>query len=170
MYPLYVAFFAAAMLASPGASAINKCVDERGKAVFQDAPCPGKGEKIEVRSATGTPPPVVPASAAAAAGAAPAAKPKLDSSTELRRIELETYLIKNKRDQVAGTNADCQRRLAQLAESKKDAANNLAGAVYETSVSSEMQSVSVMCQSKTMQLQAELQELERELRDIKARR
>ena len=158
-----------ACLAMSGqALAINKCTDARGKAVFQDAPCHGKGDKIEVRSATGTPPPAAPASAPATPGAA--AKPKLDSSTELRRIELETYLVKNKRDQVAGTNADCQRRLAQLAESKKDAANNLAGAVYETSVSSEMQSVSVMCQSKTMQLQAELQELERELREIKSRR
>lgn len=31
--------------------AINKCTDADGKVSFQDAPCTGKGEKIEVRPA-----------------------------------------------------------------------------------------------------------------------
>ena len=29
--------------------AINKCTNAKGKAVFQDAPCSGRGEQIEVR-------------------------------------------------------------------------------------------------------------------------
>ncbi|WP_199227672.1 DUF4124 domain-containing protein [Acidovorax sp. HMWF018] len=33
--------------------AVNKCTGPDGKTVFQDAPCTGKGEKIEVRPASG---------------------------------------------------------------------------------------------------------------------
>lgn len=157
-----VTVIAAALVIAGNAHAINRCIGPNGKAVFQDAPCTGQGGKIEVRPSTGTPPTPPPPNQAA--------KPKLDSGTELRRIELETYLVKNKRDQVNGANQDCQNQLARLADSKKHATNNLAGAVYESSISSEMQSVATMCQSKTAQLRAELAELERELREIKSRR
>lgn len=157
-----VTFIAAVLVLATNAHAINRCIGPNGKAVFQDAPCAGQGGEIEVRPSTGAPPPPPPSN--------PAAKQKPDSSTELRRIELETYLVKNKRDQVNGANQDCQNQLARLADSKKYASNNLAGAVYESSISSEMQSVATMCQSKTAQLRAELAELERELREIKSRR
>lgn len=157
-----VTFIAAVLVLATNAHAINRCIGPNGKAVFQDAPCAGQGGEIEVRPSTGAPPPSPPPNQAA--------KPKLDSSTELRRIELETYLVKNKRDQVNGANQDCQNQLARLADSKKYASNNLAGAVYESSISSEMQSVATMCQSKTAQLRAELAELERELREIKSKR
>lgn len=145
--------------------AINKCTNANGKAVFQDAPCSGRGEQVEVRPATGN----APAAAASQAVAAPS-KPKPDSSSELRRIELEQYLVRNKRDQVNGNLQDCQNKLDQLARRKSTANNNLAGAVLESSISSEMQSVSVMCESRNRQLRAELEDLERELRDIKAKR
>ena len=32
--------------------AINKCTDANGKVSFQDAPCVGEGEKIDVRPTT----------------------------------------------------------------------------------------------------------------------
>ena len=35
--------------------AINKCTDAQGKVSFQDAPCPGEGEQIEVRPAMPAP-------------------------------------------------------------------------------------------------------------------
>ena len=35
--------------------AINKCTDAQGKVSFQEAPCPGEGEKIEVRPAMPAP-------------------------------------------------------------------------------------------------------------------
>lgn len=44
---------AAALLAATPAWAINKCKTPEGKTVFQDAPCAGQGEKIEVRPASG---------------------------------------------------------------------------------------------------------------------
>lgn len=45
--------FAAALLAASPAWAINKCKGPDGKISFQDAPCPGQGEKIDVRPASG---------------------------------------------------------------------------------------------------------------------
>ena len=47
--------------------AVNKCTGPDGKVAFQDAPCAGKGERLEVRPASGH------AAAAAAAPSAPAA-------------------------------------------------------------------------------------------------
>jgi len=43
----------ACVLAAGPVWAINKCTDASGKVAFQDAPCAGKGEKIEVHPASG---------------------------------------------------------------------------------------------------------------------
>lgn len=61
-------FLAAALLSSAPTWAINRCTGPDGKTVFQDAPCAGKGEKIEVRPASGN---IVPPSVPAALVAAP---------------------------------------------------------------------------------------------------
>lgn len=45
--------FAAALLMAAPAWAVNKCTGADGKAVFQDAPCAGKGEALDVRPASG---------------------------------------------------------------------------------------------------------------------
>ncbi len=47
------ALLAAALAVGTPAWAINKCTGPDGKTVFQDAPCAGKGERIEVRPASG---------------------------------------------------------------------------------------------------------------------
>ena len=44
---------AAALLMAALAWAINKCKTAEGKMVFQDAPCAGEGEKLDVRPASG---------------------------------------------------------------------------------------------------------------------
>ena len=62
-------FLSAALLIAP-AWAINKCTGADGKVAFQDAPCAGKGEKLDVRPASGH-------SAPAAAGEAQARVDKL---------------------------------------------------------------------------------------------
>ena len=49
-YPLIIALLAA--LCAP-AWAINKCTGADGKVAFQDAPCIGKGEQLQVRPASG---------------------------------------------------------------------------------------------------------------------
>lgn len=49
--------------------AVNKCTDAHGKVSFQDAACPGKGEKIEVRPAMQGATLIAPAAATANEGA-----------------------------------------------------------------------------------------------------
>ena len=49
--------------------AINKCTDAKGKVSFQDAPCVGEGEKIDVRPTTRGATPVPPAAAPVGEGA-----------------------------------------------------------------------------------------------------
>ena len=77
-------FLIAALLVTP-AWAINKCTGLDGKVSFQDAPCAGKGEQVDVRPASGparaaapatTPQPRTPkVNAPAPPPAAPAAAP-----------------------------------------------------------------------------------------------
>ena len=91
--------FAAALLISAQAWAINKCKTPEGKTVFQDAPCAGQGEKIEVRPASGyavrapvsaasapapaaTTPPLAPAAPAPVAAPAAPVKTALESSAD----------------------------------------------------------------------------------------
>lgn len=86
-------FVIAALLVAAQAWAINKCKTPEGKTVFQDAPCAGEGEKLDVRPAGGhavrapataapvpvaaaaPPPPAVPAAPPAPAPIAPPAAP-----------------------------------------------------------------------------------------------
>lgn len=49
--------------------AVNKCMDASGKVSFQDAPCVGEGEKIDVRPAMKGATPVQPAPSAQKEGA-----------------------------------------------------------------------------------------------------
>ena len=47
-------FVGATLLAMAPAWAVNKCTGPDGKVAFQDAPCAGKGEKVDVRPASGS--------------------------------------------------------------------------------------------------------------------
>jgi len=64
MNPIRYAFCALALGFLAPAWAINKCTDAQGKVTFQDAACPGEGEKIEVRPSIQGVNPVQPAAAA----------------------------------------------------------------------------------------------------------
>lgn len=83
-------FLTIALWSAAPAWAINRCTGADGKTVFQDAPCTGKGEKIEVRPASGNatqqPLPVVPTSAQpqpAAPPVQPAPKAAMPSKSAL---------------------------------------------------------------------------------------
>lgn len=65
-----VLVLAAAVLLTP-AWAVNKCTGADGKVVFQDAPCSGKGEEIQIKPASGS---AARPAAAAAPQNAPAAQ------------------------------------------------------------------------------------------------
>lgn len=162
------------------AHAINKCQTPDGRTVFQDMPCvPGQGGKIEVKPASGAAPEttaiqdVPPGSAVV-----PAARPR----TEAQRIEAQADTLRKENrlhflqvralpdayaaiDQQKGR---CNGELANLRTKKQFANNNLAGATWEQSISSEMSAVVARCDSENRSLTRTLDILLKEEADIKA--
>lgn len=163
---------ASALLAASPAWAINKCKGPDGKVTFQDAPCMGQGEKIEVRPASGaTPKPAAPVAAASAPAqaAAPARKENVFGERWQRRTYLENRGIPDARAAIDGHQADCAAQQAQLASKKKRATNSLAGATWEDSISGEMQAAATTCDTRARELRAEFDSLQRELRELQAK-
>lgn len=162
---------ALALLAATPVWAINKCTGADGKVAFQDAPCAGKGEKIEVRPASGA----APKAAASAAGAtattgvaAPPAKKKEGAFGESwrRRTYLENQGVPGARGALQSNKRDCERKLADLEARKSTANNNLAGATYLQSLSAQMQAEATMCDMRSRDLSTKLQALEKELGEL----
>ena len=97
------------LLLSPGAWAINRCTGADGRVSFQDAPCPGAGEKITVRPATGWPAPPAPKAAAAPGGAGPepAQKKEVPDEDWARRTYLQNRGLPDAAAAIAAHNAQC---------------------------------------------------------------
>ncbi len=154
------AIAACALAALTPAWAINKCQGADGKTVFQDAPCAGQGEKIEVRPASGSAP---------RTGAAPAAaKEGVFGEKWQRRTYLENRGVPDARAAVGNHQRQCESQQAALAGRKRLSADNLAGATLEQSISTEMQAAATLCDSRARELRAQLESLERELRELQA--
>ena len=163
----------ACVVGASDARAINKCVGADGRVSFQDGPCPGKGEAITVRPASGAAPlPAVPASGGIDAALPPpqkrVAKEGAFGETWQRRTYLENHGVPDARAAVHGHKLACERKLAELAVQKRTANNNLAGAMYLQSISAEMQSAATMCDMRSRELSADLQVKEAELRRLQA--
>lgn len=178
----WVAAALAAWAAMP-AQAINKCINEWGRPVFQDAPCPGgRGGEIDVRPASGAakkaeaprPADAGGGAAAASAAAAPAAMTEAQrieaniakSQRERRGRELETIFIPQKRQEIEQYRQGCEAQLAELRDRKKSANNNLAGATWENSLSSEMIAVSTQCDTKMRSMRDDLEAMRSECRAL----
>lgn len=170
----------AALFSAAPAWAINKCTGLDGKAVFQDAPCAGKGEQVVVKPASGNAP-VAPAPTAAAhastatvapAGTAAAATQKKEGAfgeSWRRKTDLESHLISNAKAALNAHLKDCDAQQRQLASKKNLARNNLAGATWEQSISAEMQAAATTCDTKARDMRARLEGYEKELRDLQAK-
>lgn len=163
------------LLAASPAWAINKCTGADGKVVFQDAPCAGRGETLDVRPASGPAQqqaPAVQAGGANTPGAmpAPAAKKKEGAFGDSwqRRTYLENRGVPDARAAIAGNKAECERKHAALVARKGSANNNLAGATYLQSLAAEMQATATMCDTRARELNTQLEAMEKELRELRA--
>lgn len=173
-------FLTAVLFSAAPVWAINKCTGPDGKAVFQDAPCAGKGEQILVKPASGNAP-VAPAPTAATptstATAAPAGTPAAATQKKegafgeswRRKTDLESHLISNAKAALNAHLKDCDAQQRQLASKKNLARNNLAGATWEQSISAEMQAAATNCDTKARDMRARLEGYEKELRELQAK-
>lgn len=167
----------AVALACSGSSwAINKCVGPDGKVAFQDAPCTGRGEVLDVRPASGRapspPPPAAVLNSVEPVVGAPTSKPQSEveriegevakSQKARRKRDLEVVAIPNARLALRQHTDACSRQQAQIQSKKRSAANNMAGAVWEQSISEEMSAAARECSTRSRQLLSELDALRQE--------
>lgn len=137
-----LSILAVAMLVTTPSWAINKCIGADGKVSYQAQPCSGGTSKtINVQAAPTTVP--------KAGSGVTAAEPSSQTSEQrtLARFERDRR-IREVKDQIAGLERDVEQRnrrmqteLDALRYRKSFANNNLAGATYEQSLSTEMQAV-----------------------------
>lgn len=144
-------------LACAAASAdVYKCKKD-GKTVFSDQPCSQGAEKINVKPATGH------ADAVSEADAVAASKAFVEkTNTNAKRNALDAD-IERAQDRINSLQNGRDRELAALREKKQRANNNLAGAVWEQSISNEMIAVTDSYNSK-------ISAAERTLTDLRTKR
>ena len=162
--------FVIATAATIPAFAINKCVGADGKTVFQDVPCAGQGQIIDVKPASGTATTMSPLPSGTAPASAAAGDKKEGAFGERwqRRTYLENRGVPDARTAISSHQAQCDSQQRSLAAKKSSATNNLAGATWEQSISAEMQAAATACDTRSRDLRKQLESLEKELRDLKA--
>jgi hypothetical protein len=142
------------------AIAISKCTGPDGKTVFQDAPCAGKGEKVVVKPASGEAPQQ--ATAAGASSEGQRLQQQLNQmQSERRRRDLEIALP-NAYAERASHSAACDQELSALRAKKAMANNNLAGATWQQSLSTEMAAVASRCETRNNNITTNIEALRKE--------
>lgn len=152
-----------AMLVACGAAngQVYKC-NVGGAVLFQDRPCDGVGQKVEVRPASGT----------AASSTAPIDALRLNvKGMELeRRIkETEHQVVLGERD-INGLQAQRDRELQALQVKKSVAKNNLAGATWEQSISTEMTAVSETYRTRIQVVRDRIDGYRKDIADLRKQR
>lgn len=138
--------------------AINKCTDATGKVSFQDAACPGEGEKIEVRPAMegATPAPSMPLSAREGAFGA----------SWQRKNYLQNQGIPQARSAVERNQRECDappdEAIAQAGPLRRG--NLASGNQFAQERAAAAAKGKAACDARTEELRQQLKQLEEELR------
>ena len=159
-----------AVQATP-AWAVYRCTEPGGRVVFQEMPCPGRGTEVLVRPANPGASGTVPGAAAPAPAGTESQVERLnrlsDQMQAQRRVqELELYLLPRAQNQIAQHRAQCDREYRDLQEKKTLANNNLAGATWEQSISTEMTALAARCDSRSKELLTNLELIRSECRAL----
>ena len=160
--PMFVALMAIAMTGAADAQQLYKCL-VGGRASFQDSPCrEGAGERITVTPAA-SPPGLRGATGAATpqAGGSPADTSRdwmQEADRSARRIILADDIWRQE-VRIRAARDELEQRLERLQRKKSYANNNLAGAVWEQSISDEMMAVATAYDTQIRSLQTELEDL-----------
>ena len=163
--------FAAVLLCSAPAWAINKCIGPDGKVIFQDAPCVGKGEVLNVRPASGQ----APQSVVNTLGVKPVTEAQRierlvsQSQTERRTRDLQELWIPRAQADVLNNRQRCEQRTKELDYEKNRYTQNLAGTVHRASVTSELAAHVSVCDTKDRELKEALDTLRIECKKLECK-
>ena len=118
--------------------AINKCVDDAGKVVYQSAPCPAtaKGSEITLQKA-----PPVPVASPVDAEELKRIQQTANAMERERKLKEINRAISDTEELITDYRQAMNSELSALQQKKQLAQNNLAGATWEQSISAEMSSV-----------------------------
>lgn len=162
------------LLSSP-AWAVNKCSGPGGRIVFQDLPCQGSGETLNIRPASGRDAPQQAAAQPSGDGFA-ADKPTSElerlkqSNTrmenERKRQEIELVVLPNAYADLNNHLARCEREYRALQATKQSANNNLAGATWEQSLSQEMSALTTKCDMQSRQINNNIEEIKKQCQKV----
>lgn len=146
---------AAALLSGHVQAQVYKCT-EGGKTVFSDKPCGQDARVVEMKPASGA---VGDQSGIDAAARTRAYVEESDRTVKRRMLSQE---IGRKEHELKGVQDALDKEMAALRNKKQYAANNLAGATWEASISQEMQAVTASHEGRIKRLQAEIDRLAEE--------
>lgn len=154
------------------ALAINKCTGPDGKVVFQDRPCSGTGEKVEVRPAAGPAPTSPPAAGPGLSPPGTLGTPLTEaqrinklaeqSASDRRRHQLTTLLIPGAKKQIDALRTDCQATIDRLTLEQGRYVQNLYGKTHAAQMASEKAAVAATCDTKNRELKDNLDALIKE--------
>lgn len=136
--------------------AINKCTDATGKVSFQDAPCAGQGETVEVRPAMEGGTPIRPAPSAATEGAF--------GPTWQRKNYLQTQGVPQARATLERHLRECAAPPAQVAAEAGPLRRSLAsGSMVAQEREAATAKLKADCDARAAELRTQLKALEDEL-------
>ena len=158
-----VAGLLAGMLATPGFAQIYRCKTVDGT-VVQQMPCPGQGEKLNVKPARGNAP--IPQSIVAdtpqpiASGITPKDKAQAQGKVlEDERIRREKWTEWYERTSaVAKIKQRCKAEQSAIRARMADSNNNLAGAMRDVSLTNELTAAAVRCDTRLREAEREVDE------------
>ena len=159
-----------ALICALPAHAINKCTGADGNVTFQDAPCAGKGQVIEVKPASG---PVQKPAALESGAIAPITEAQrieaqiARSQADRRKRDLQERLVPAAIASVASHRTACEQRQTYLAEQQYAYRQNLYGKTHAAQMASEMAANAASCDTKNRELQGNLETLTKECTALK---
>jgi len=137
--------------------AIHKCTDDKGKVSFQDAPCTGQGEKIEVRPAMQGAAPAQPSPSVAQEGAFGPTWQRKNYLQSQGVPQARAAIERNQRECAAGPQ---QEGVAQSGPLRRSLGS---GSMFAQEKADTAAKDKVACEARTQELRGQLKSLEDEL-------
>lgn len=166
MKALVTVVVSAILCAAAPSWAVNKCVGPNGAVVFQDAPCTGKGETINVKPASGSGP------AAVAPGTKPTSEAQriesqiADSQRDRRLRELTERLVPQADQAIIHNLNACAQEQERIQRDQYAYVQNLYGKTHAAQRASELAASAARCDQRDRELRARAQDLRAECRDL----
>lgn len=143
----------AAVLTWRPAAAINKCTEPDGRVVFQDAPCAGKGERLDIRPGAGVAPRAQASSSPPAATESQRLEGIIAASQRSRRSrDLRERLLPEAEVARTSHREACETKQRDLAAQQYAYRQNLYGKTHAAQIASEMAATAALCDTKDREL------------------